>query len=672
MGWNKIFYRILQEKVAPLFPMKEDVLRVFNTVVGNSINAIALADAEECLIYANKSFAEMWGYEIAQEIIGRNVREFWQYPEEAEAVIEKLLLTGGWFGELSARKRDGSFFRAQVAASVAIDEYGKISYMMASFLDVSERKQAEEALRESDERYRSLFHNNHSVMILIDPLAGAIIDANSAACAYYGYTLSEITGLKITDINTLPYDRVYSEMQLTKSSQGRRVIFKHRLADGRVRDVEVFTGPILVAGQELVYSIVHDITERKQAEEELRKLNETLEQQVAERTELAESRAKQLRALVSELTFAEQRERRRVAQVLHDHLQQLLVGAKINSEILSAHLGTGNNKMVAEKIETLIDQSIKVSRSLTAELSPPNLQQGNLPAALQWLTRWMQENHGLTVDLESDHAIGPEREDITLLLFQSVRELLLNAVKHARVKSARVEMSQDEENRLRLAVIDEGSGLDPETVWEKAKAGTGFGLFSIRERLVLLGGSMEVKSSPGNGTSISLVIPLETKWGKVEKRIQKIITHSLAFKSPAAKIRVLLVDDHPVLRQGLSAMLELHFDIEIAGEAADGREAVQMARKLQPDVILMDISMPKMDGVEATRIIHSELPHIRIIGLSVYDKDAQADRMIEAGASAYCAKGCNTAILLSAIRGETCEKAGSLTKGPAIGGGRIP
>jgi DNA-binding NarL/FixJ family response regulator len=116
------------------------------------------------------------------------------------------------------------------------------------------------------------------------------------------------------------------------------------------------------------------------------------------------------------------------------------------------------------------------------------------------------------------------------------------------------------------------------------------------------------------------------------------------------KIRVMLVDDHEMIRHGFSILLNMHPDIETVGMASDGEEAVHMARKLRPDVILMDISMPKMNGIEATRIIHSELPDICIIGLSMFDADCNATTMIEAGASIYCAKEGDINILLSVIR----------------------
>ena len=116
------------------------------------------------------------------------------------------------------------------------------------------------------------------------------------------------------------------------------------------------------------------------------------------------------------------------------------------------------------------------------------------------------------------------------------------------------------------------------------------------------------------------------------------------------KIRVLLADDHALVRQGLSVLLSGTGDLEVAGEASNGREAVDRARELVPDVILMDFSMPEMDGLEATKLIHSSQPGIRIVGLSMYDAGDRAAAMLEAGASEYVPKSGGTDLLLAAIR----------------------
>jgi DNA-binding NarL/FixJ family response regulator len=122
----------------------------------------------------------------------------------------------------------------------------------------------------------------------------------------------------------------------------------------------------------------------------------------------------------------------------------------------------------------------------------------------------------------------------------------------------------------------------------------------------------------------------------------------------AIKIKVLLVDDHAAMRRGLSTLLDLNDDIEIVGEASNGEEAVETARRLNPDVILMDIRMPKLNGIEATRIIHAEFPEIRIIGLSTYDGSDYVGAMKEAGAAGFCSKSDTSAVLLAAIRGQAC------------------
>jgi PAS domain S-box-containing protein len=149
-------------------------------------------------------------------------------------------------------------------------------------LENRELKKLYEEARTRDLQYKSYFEYTHASMLLIDPGTAIIVDANPAACNFYGYDHDQITRMKITDINTLPHDEVHEEMELAKSQNRRYFNFKHRLANGDIRDVEVYSGPIKFRSRELLYSVVHDITERKLAETEREQLITQLQEALAE------------------------------------------------------------------------------------------------------------------------------------------------------------------------------------------------------------------------------------------------------------------------------------------------------------------------------------------------------------------------------------------------------
>jgi PAS domain S-box-containing protein len=368
------------------------------------------------------------------------------------------------------------------------------------------------------------------------------------------------------------------------------------------------------------------------------------------RKELRESRDR-LRALASELTLAEHRERRRIAQVLHDHLQQLLVGAKIRLTVLRRS-EDGESSHAAKEIEGLVEESLAVSRSLTAELRPPVLNEAGWAPTLEWLARWMADKHGLavTVDVEQDVPAGAG--DVRVLLYEAVRELLFNVVKHAGVKAASVALRRGPDGQVQIVVADSGVGFDPATA-RPAGAGGGFGLFSIRERLDLVGGRLEVESAPGQGSRFTLTVPHATPPGAGSSASPALVKEPVRqpiAPQPGATIRVLVVDDHPVVRRAFVRMVGSEPDIQVVGEAATGEQAIELTRQLLPDVVLLDVSMPGMSGVEATRRIHAEFPGVRLIGLSMYDEAEKAKAIRDAGAVAYLNKTCPFETLITAIR----------------------
>ena len=232
-------------------------------------------------------------------------------------------------------------------------------------------------------------------------------------------------------------------------------------------------------------------------------LNETLESRVRKRTE-------QARRLASKLTMAEQEERRRVSQILHDDLQQLLYGIQFKMTFIRREAQKGPLLKYATEAFEWLSNAIQTTRQLTVDLSPPVLEGDGLADALEWLQTQMVDLHDLDVELQAERAFLIPNEDMRVLLFQAVRELLFNVVKHADTNQARVELREAEEpGRVIIEITDEGRGFDPAAT--ERTAPTGFGLYSVRERLGLVGGRMHITSAPGEGTRIIIDAPVHPK-----------------------------------------------------------------------------------------------------------------------------------------------------------------
>ena len=238
------------------------------------LDGFGRADMTGKIVENNQGFLDMLGYtqEEIQDLRYQDITPAKWHQFEAD-IIEQQVLTRGYSDtyEKEYIRKDGTIFPVELRTYLVEDDTGTPIGMWAFIRDITERKRADAALRESEERYRSLFQNNHTVMLLIDPATGAIMDANPAACHYYGFSKKKLLALNITDLNLLSPEQVFRIMQQVKAGKRKRYEFQHRLANGDIRDVEVFTGHIRLKSQDLLFSIVHDITARKKAEEALRK-----------------------------------------------------------------------------------------------------------------------------------------------------------------------------------------------------------------------------------------------------------------------------------------------------------------------------------------------------------------------------------------------------------------
>ena len=220
-----------------------------------------------------------------------------------------------------------------------------------------------------------------------------------------------------------------------------------------------------------------------------------------------------------------------------------------------------------------------------------------------------------------------------------------------------------------MTVNDEGSGFDPDIARTSGSAAGGIGLFSMRERLDVIGGGMRIESAAGRGAPrdrLGARGSLETGWrllpcrGRSPRRPtprragpprSAAPRRGRASRARAGRSAFSLVDDHAVVRDGHRAPAAQQPDIEIVGEAADGATAVELVRTLRPDVVTMDVNMPGMNGVDAARAIHAEHPRTRIIGLSMSEESEQGAAMRGAGAVHYLSKSASLDKLLAAIRG---------------------
>jgi len=237
----------------------------------------------------------------------------------------------------------------------------------------------------------------------------------------------------------------------------------------------------------------------REAQTALQTANETLEERVATRTQ-------QVRTLAIALTTAEQRERTRISQILHDHLQQLLHGAQMWASLLATE-DQESPPEAPSRITELLRDAIETTRSLAVDLSPPVLRDEGLIPALEWLADRMHERHGLTVDLNVAQNLSVPEAELRDLLFRVTRELLFNVVKHAGVSTATVQVSSATD-ACTVEVVDEGTGFDPSRLGTHIDSENHFGLVSARERLSLVGGDLSIDTSPGKGTRVSVQVPL--------------------------------------------------------------------------------------------------------------------------------------------------------------------
>jgi PAS domain S-box-containing protein len=498
------------------FPMSKELLGVaFENITQQKQAEAALRESEEKfrslaeqspnMIFINKKGKVVYANKKCEEVMGYKREELCSPDFDFRTLVtpESLdLINDSFTRHLKGQEvqpydytiisKEG--MRIEVINASKLIQYEGQTAVLGIVTDITERKRAEQALRESEERLKILFESAPDTIYLIDS-EGRFIDGNRAAFELIRFARDEVIGKSLVELDLL------SAGQLSKAKANLKKVVAGKLSgpneyilkrkDGTYISVEVRTFPVKIGGKILTLGIARDITERKRTEKEL------LEYQT------------KLKSLASQLSLTEELERHRLATDLHDQISQSLVISKIKLDQLRKSSSSDEINEPLEDISNCLGQIIDDTRTLTFDLSYPILYELGFEAAVaEWLTDQIQEKHGIKTKFEDDGRQKPLDDDIRVLLFRNVRELLINVVKHAHANKVKVSIRRVNEH-INVSVEDDGVGFDPIEVTSMATKSAEFGLFSIRERLEQLGGLIEIDSEPGRGSVITMTAPLK-------------------------------------------------------------------------------------------------------------------------------------------------------------------
>ncbi len=476
---------------------------------------------------------------------------------------------------------------------------------------MEEYKSNEEVFRIGDVSFKSMVENHSAIIYVVDFATFSIIDANKAALEFYGYDRKTLLTKKVHDLNTMPEDHIRAEIQLAVKEGRAYYIFKHRLASGEIRDVEIYANPVTVDGRKLSFSIVHDITDRKKAEAALATALETAESLRVE-AEVA-NRAKSV--FLANMSH----ELRTPLNAILGFSELMARDSDMNSEQLNNLKTIGRS---GEHLLELINDVLEFSKIEAGQITlrSEDFDLHVLLQSLEEMFKLRAKEKGLKLRFERGNDIPQRIHMDQCKLRQVLINLFGNAIKFTNVGEVTLlltlnigdEDTASDQKSLHFEIVDTGLGIsdeDKERIFEaffqtakrqSTYQGTGLGL-PISQRFVnVLGGNLVMSSEVGKGTMVSFTVPFELAQGE-ELRPYRIARVATGLVEGQQVFRLLVVEDDDTNRRLLVTLLKtVGFEVK---EAANGKEAIEVWDDWRPHLIWMDMRMPVLDGYKATKRI---------------------------------------------------------------------
>jgi PAS domain S-box-containing protein len=479
----------------------------YRELVENANSIIMRRNVKGEITFFNEFAQKFFGYS-EEEILGRNIigtiiPKTNSAGQDLTAMVRNISKYPDQYhnNENENMRRNGERVWITWTNKLIRDKNGRVVEVLAIGNDITERKRQEEALRQSETRLADAQRMAH-----IGNWDWDIINNQ----LWWSDEVYRIFGLRPQDFGATneaflscihPDDRGFVQQSVDKTLyEDKSYNIDHRIVrpDGTQRIVHEHAELIRNTDNKPIRMMgtVQDVTTQKQAEEKI------LDDQ------------KQLRSLTAELLLSEERERRKIAMDLHDSVGQILAFSDRELGALQKSAPQNLIKSVKE-IKHHIKQAVTQTRTLTFDLSPPALYDLGLEAAVEELVEQFSKEGKIEYHFESCDRHKPLTDHVKVLLYRSIRELLMNATKYSKAKLVRVTSSRVN-NDIQITVEDDGDGFDTTKLKHKPGDLNGFGLFSIRERLIHIGGLFDIQSDNGNGTKISLLVPIKPK--KPKKR----------------------------------------------------------------------------------------------------------------------------------------------------------